>query len=711
MAKKQFSDGHYIGDMLNKLRHGKGTFFWETGGVYKGDWVDDKRHGFGIYDHENGVKYEGRWRNNLYHVEGILHEANGCKYSGEFKDGKRDGLGQYKYQRGSEYDGYWRGGQRHGKGINTWPDGSRYDGDWKDDQRHGKGIQTFSNGDRYEGDWKDGQIHGKGIRTYSNGDRYEGDWKDNQRHGKGIYTWLDGSRYDGYWRGGQRHGKGIQTFSNGEKYEGDWKDGQRHGKGINTWPDGSRYDGDWKDDQRHGKGIQTFSNGDRYEGDWKDGQIHGKGIRTYSNGDRYEGDWKDNQRHGKGIYTWLDGSRYDGYWRGGQRHGKGIQTFSNGEKYEGDWKDDQRHGKGINTRPDGSISEGLWVMGVFDKNCEIEVATYDHISINSPIKDIQEVAEAEGRTVQEIYEDLMDDGVINKSNVEKSPVLTQQLNDEFEELIELTVSNAQAYEDWMDLAANGQRMQEGAIAEVWRIKSEQGNLFIKTAHDEKGKKVLLKEIATLEDLMEENLDSIHPHVVFQSKDKDKPLLVMTQVGERSLETDYDNLDIEQGMNFLYDLALDIQRLHEQGHYIHRDLKPGNIAINDTKSGNSIYAGLIDFGSARSNMRKQGEGDRFVSEPWTHPSQREIGVRVRPGQDWYSFTWIAMCVIMGAKYDKIQSMIEGGSFETKFKNKIANIDSEGRENFLSTVEELVELVTEFGEIPDLGKLEIFDLKKH
>jgi len=335
-----------------------------------------------------------------------------------------------------------------------------------------------------------------------------------------------------------------------------------------------------------------------------------------------------------------------------------------------------------------------------------EDSIYAHISIDSPIKDIQEVAEAEGRTVQEIYEDLMDDGVINKSNVEKSPVLTQQLNDEFEELIELTVSNAQAYEDWMDLAANGQRMQEGAIAEVWRIKSEQGNLFIKTAHDEKGKKVLLKEIATLEDLMEENLDSIHPHVVFQSKDKDKPLLVMTQVGERSLETDYDNLDIEQGMNFLYDLALDIQRLHEQGHYIHRDLKPGNIAINDTKSGNSIYAGLIDFGSARSNMRKQGEGDRFVSEPWTHPSQREIGVRVRPGQDWYSFTWIAMCVIMGAKYDKIQSMIEGGSFETKFKNKIANIDSINSELVDTNVlYELIELVTKFGETPDLEVLEI------
>ena len=26
------------------------------------------------------------------------------------------------------------------------------------------------------------------------------------------------------------------------------------------------------------------------------------------------------------------------------------------------------------------------------------------------------------------------------------------------------------------------------------------------------------------------------------------------------------------------------------------------------------------------MRKQGDGDRFISPPWTHPSQSEMGIR-------------------------------------------------------------------------------------
>ena len=525
--------------------------------------------------------------------------------------------------------------------------------------------------------------HGIGTFTWTTGGVFKGDWVDDKRQGFGIYTHGNGKKYEGGWRNNLFHGEGILYEVNGNNYSGEFKDGKMNGRGHYKYQYGQEYDGDWKDGKRHGKGVNKFIGG-RYEGEWSDGKEHGKGTHTYSNGERYEGEWSDGEKHGKGTYTWPSGARYEGEWSDGKKHGKGTYTSS-----------------------DGVRKRGLWLNGLLDKHYKIEE---DYLDISTKIsKDIQKIAEAEGRTVQEIYEDLMDDGIINKSNVEKGPVMTQQLNDEFEELTELTVSNAQAYEDWMDLAANGQRMQEGAIADVWRIKSDQGNLFIKTAYDEKGKKVLLKEIATLEDLMEENLGSSHPHIFFQSKDGDKPLLVMTQVGERSLETDYDNLDVQQGMNFLHELALDIQRLHEYGHYIHRDLKPGNIAINDTKSGNSIYAGLIDFGSARSNMRKQGEGDRFISEPWTHPSQREIGVRVRPGQDWYSFTWIAMCVIMGAKYDKIQAMIEGGSFETKFKNKIANIDSKGRENFLSTLEELIELVTKFGEIPDLEQLEIFDKK--
>jgi len=579
--------------------------------------------------------------------------------------------------------------------------------------------KQFSDG-HYVGDMKGSLRHGVGKYIWDSGPNkdevYEGDWKDDQITGKGIYTWQNGGKYEGVLKDSRMTGKGIYTWPDGQKYDGDWKDSRMTGKGIYTDPkmgiDGSKYEGEWKDGQIQGHGVYTIHSKST-EAKWNTGIADGIGIHTRPNGDRFEGEiyinWHSRFWPSKIITKWEDGF----YILDNE-----IYVIKDGLGLVNVGITDYSWVKHLASMDEFIKSRPQWMRDLAKPNAAERAANrfarrrlsslpYAHISINSPIKDIQEVAEAEGRTVQEIYEDLMDDGVINKSNVEKGPVMTQQLNEEFEELVEITVSNAHTYEDWMELGANGQRMQEGAIADVWRIKSDQGNLFIKTAYDEKGKKVLLKEIATLEELMEENLGSTHPHIFFQSKDEDKPLLVMTQVGERSLETDYDNLDTEQGMNFLYDLALDIQRLHEQGHYIHRDLKPGNIAINDTKSGNSIYAGLIDFGSARKNMRKQGDGDRFISEPWTHPSQREIGVRVRPGQDWYSFTWIAMCVIMGAKYDKIQAMIEGGSFETKFKNKIANIDpmKGHRQDFdLVNLGELIKLVTKFGEIPDLEKLE-------
>ena len=189
---------------------------------------------------------------------------------------------------------------------------------------------------------------------------------------------------------------------------------------------------------------------------------------------------------------------------------------------------------------------------------------------------------------------------------------------------------------------------------------------------------------------------------------------MTQVGETSFEEDYDKLEREDIINFLHSLAKDIQKLHTEGHYVHRDLKPGNIAINNTKSGNSIYSGLIDFGSSRRNMRKQGEGDRFISPPWTHPSQREIGIHVQPGQDWYSFTWIAMCVVIGTKYDNVEAMIQGGTIQDKFSSKFSMLNSgdlmvDERLKFNRLLYDLVDLVTKFGEEPELIELERIAIK--
>ena len=330
---------------------------------------------------------------------------------------------------------------------------------------------------------------------------------------------------------------------------------------------------------------------------------------------------------------------------------------------------------------------------------------YSHEQISDELKLI---ADQSGRSLSETIEDWIDDGIINKSNIKTEPVLTKNLNNDFKKLSNISISNVKTYDEWMKIALNGQRMQEGAIGDVWRIKTDQGPLFIKTGKNQKGKNVLLKEINTLEELMNENLGDMHPKILFQSKNNDNPLLVMTQVGETSFEEEYDKLERKDIIYFLYSLAKDIQKLHTEGHYVHRDLKPGNIAINNTKSGNSIYSGLIDFGSARRNMRKQGEGDRFISPPWTHPSQREIGIHVQPGQDWYSFTWIAMCVVIGTKYDNVEAMIQGGTIQDKFRSKFSMLNSDlmvdERLKFNRLLFDLVDLVTKFGEEPELIELE-------
>jgi len=327
---------------------------------------------------------------------------------------------------------------------------------------------------------------------------------------------------------------------------------------------------------------------------------------------------------------------------------------------------------------------------------------YSNISINSPVVELNKIAEIEGRSIQEIYEDLLDDGIINKSNVTSNPVETQQLNEIFEQQEEISIGNPNEYDEWMKKVDNyGQKMPNGAIGNVWRLKTEQGTLFIKTAKDDNSKKVLIQEIQTLEELMEENLNSQYPQIHFKSKDENNPILVMTQVGERSFEQDYYKLETSKKILFLKELAEDIHKLHKYGHHIHRDIKPGNIGINDPKSNNSIYSGLIDFGSARVNNKKQGKNDRFVSLPYTHPSQAEMGVRCHPGQDWYSFTWIAMCVVIGEKHEAINSMIQGGNIKTKFSSSLKSISDN---QSLNGLEELVDLVTKFGEESSLKELE-------
>jgi antitoxin component YwqK of YwqJK toxin-antitoxin module len=44
------------------MRHGKGKFFYQDGGLYDGDWVCNKMTGFGRLYYQSGkLAYEGNW--------------------------------------------------------------------------------------------------------------------------------------------------------------------------------------------------------------------------------------------------------------------------------------------------------------------------------------------------------------------------------------------------------------------------------------------------------------------------------------------------------------------------------------------------------------------------------------------------------------------------------------------------------------------------
>jgi hypothetical protein len=188
----------YTGDILNGLRHGKGTMTYEDGGGYEGDFADDEFHG------------KGKWTYG--------------------KDGER-----------YVYIGDFVGGIEHGKGKLTYPDGEVYEGDWVNGKEHGKGKITTPSGIIFEGDFVDG-ITGKGKFTMPNGDVYEGENVDGKAHGKGKMIYADGDVYEGEWAD-DMFVKGKATRADGEVFEGTFVDGKPD-KGTITTKDGKVLDAD-----------------------------------------------------------------------------------------------------------------------------------------------------------------------------------------------------------------------------------------------------------------------------------------------------------------------------------------------------------------------------------------------------------------------------------------------------------------------------------
>ena len=274
MPLLNYSNGTYVGDVVNGEAHGSGTFTWNSGNTYTGDFVDGSRTGTGTYTWTNGNTYTGDFVNNSQTGEGTFSWPNGDVYAGDFVDGSRTGTGTY-----------------------TFSSGDVYVGDWVDGVHNGTGTYTYASGDVYEGDFVDGVKHGTGTYAFSSGNVYVGDWVDGVHHGDGTYTWTHGSVYVGDWVDGSRTGTGTLTWGigpwEGDVYAGDFVDGVRHGTGTYSWTNGNIYTGDWVDGSRTGTGTYMFSSGDVYEGDFVDGMREGQGTYMWSDGISYTGGWQD----------------------------------------------------------------------------------------------------------------------------------------------------------------------------------------------------------------------------------------------------------------------------------------------------------------------------------------------------------------------------------------------------------------------------------
>tara|TARA_B100000963_G_scaffold243400_1_gene213077 strand:- start:147 stop:1502 length:1356 start_codon:yes stop_codon:yes gene_type:complete len=137
-SKKNYSNGHYIGEFKNKKEDGQGTFTWASGNKYIGEWKDGNRTGQGTFI----------W-------------ADGAKYSGDFLDGERTGKGTMNYNDGGKYTGDFLNGERHGQGTLTWSDGDKYDGDFVNNNRDGQGTFIWTNGDKYFGQFIQNKMTGE----------------------------------------------------------------------------------------------------------------------------------------------------------------------------------------------------------------------------------------------------------------------------------------------------------------------------------------------------------------------------------------------------------------------------------------------------------------------------------------------------------------------------------------------------------------------
>ena len=206
---------------------------YSDGSYYIGEVNGNEQcHGIGTCYYSNGAKYVGQWVNDIISGNGTFSWPHGDRYEGGFKDGKRYGYGTYYWSDGTKCMGIWENDILIGNATYCGPCGERYEGGWKDSKRHGHGINYWSDGTKCVGTWENNVLIGNATYYLNNGIKYVGKSKDYAITGKGILYWPDGSRYEGELKDGKLHGFGTCYWANGDKFVGEWIENEMTDRGT-----------------------------------------------------------------------------------------------------------------------------------------------------------------------------------------------------------------------------------------------------------------------------------------------------------------------------------------------------------------------------------------------------------------------------------------------------------------------------------------------
>lgn len=146
----------------------------ENGEHYDGDLVNGVRHGRGTMRYANGNVYSGQWKNGLKCGMGQFYFAStGDVYIGEFSNDRLNGYGHMKYHTGQVFEGYYSNGVRDGSGTLLCPDGKRFEGTWVGDKLNGMAIVWYADGSFYRAMY----ANGKGIDGFITERDSDGFWR------------------------------------------------------------------------------------------------------------------------------------------------------------------------------------------------------------------------------------------------------------------------------------------------------------------------------------------------------------------------------------------------------------------------------------------------------------------------------------------------------------------------------------------------------